>query len=359
MVGRHLQFYRPDLQRVLAEYLRELGVEIQFGSAVRRLACDEGRLWLEDGTSLTGDLIVCADGDPPAQVLQSPVADHLQGIRSGTRAYFPGNENTSPIPFNELAYRAVIPAATMASDPDSAELMSSGKSHIWFGSQRAVVTYTVAGGALFNVAVNIPRQNGHVSRNWAEKGNLEDFRSLLSDSCPAVQKIVRHIDNYSIFTLAEIPRLSTWWSGKAVLVGDAAHAMSPLAGQGAAMAIEDAAVLGECLMNLSSDPTRLSDALKRFEAIRQPRVERLAEVARANASQSVLPDGPEQEARDNGYRAASKMAEFARAADGQGKEEKMRQPRPDPDMNQNWGQPGFMMWLYGADIIRDAIAYRK
>lgn len=343
---------------MLAEHLKGLGVEVQFGSRVRRLACDEGRLWLENGTSITGDLIVCADGEALLQLLQPAVADPSQGIRSGTRAYFPGKGNISPMPFNELAYRAVIPAATMATDPDTAELMSSGNSHIWFGSERAVVTYTVARGALFNLAVNIPRQKGQVVNKWVEKGDVEDFRSLLGKSCPMVQKIARHIQSYSIFTLAEIPRLSTWWSGKAVLVGDAAHAMSPLAGQGAAMAIEDAAVLGECLNDLS-DPAALSDALRRFEAIRQPRVERVAEVARVNASQSILPDGPEQEARDNGFRAASKVAGNAQVVAGQDEEKKARKPRPKPDMNQKWGQPGLMMWLYGADVIQDAISYGK
>lgn len=65
-------------------------------------------------------------------------------------------------------------------------------------------------------------------------------------------------------------RLERWHRGPFVLVGDAAHAMTPNLGQGAAMAIEDAAVLSEELER--SDPVT---AAARYEARRRPRVDSL------------------------------------------------------------------------------------
>ena len=47
---------------MLAEHLSSVDVEIHFGSNVVQLDCEDGRLWSEDGSSITGDLIVCADG---------------------------------------------------------------------------------------------------------------------------------------------------------------------------------------------------------------------------------------------------------------------------------------------------------
>jgi 2-polyprenyl-6-methoxyphenol hydroxylase-like FAD-dependent oxidoreductase len=44
-----------------------------------------------------------------------------------------------------------------------------------------------------------------------------------------------------------LPRLNTWSNGTTALLGDAAHAMAPNLGQGAAQAIEDAAALGDAL----------------------------------------------------------------------------------------------------------------
>jgi 2-polyprenyl-6-methoxyphenol hydroxylase-like FAD-dependent oxidoreductase len=63
---RHYAIYRPDLQRILAARLEQLGVTIRFGARVKTLDCEMGMVWLEDGSDVTGDLVVCADGNAPA-----------------------------------------------------------------------------------------------------------------------------------------------------------------------------------------------------------------------------------------------------------------------------------------------------
>ena len=63
----------------------------------------------------------------------------------------------------------------------------------------------------------------------------------------------------------------TWHSGNIGLIGDAAHAMLPFQAQGAAMGIEDAAVLAPLLM---TEPTAEA-AFARYEALRQARVARV------------------------------------------------------------------------------------
>lgn len=69
-----------------------------------------------------------------------------------------------------------------------------------------------------------------------------------------------------------------WHEGGIGLVGDAAHAMLPFQAQGAVMAIEDAAILAPLLM---TEPEAES-AFARYEALRRPRVERVAKVSRSN-----------------------------------------------------------------------------
>ena len=61
---------------------------------------------------------------------------------------------------------------------------------------------------------------------------------------------------------------SPWHRGRVVLVGDAAHGMTPNMGQGAAMALEDVAVLVECL----AGPASPAEALSAWAKRRQPRV---------------------------------------------------------------------------------------
>ena len=70
-----------------------------------------------------------------------------------------------------------------------------------------------------------------------------------------------------------------WHAGPIGLVGDAAHAMLPFQAQGAAMAIEDAAILAPLLM---TEPAAES-AFSRFAAIRRPRVDRVQKLSAANA----------------------------------------------------------------------------
>jgi salicylate hydroxylase len=69
-----------------------------------------------------------------------------------------------------------------------------------------------------------------------------------------------------------------WHSGGIGLIGDAAHAMLPHQAQGAAMAIEDAAILAPLLM---TEPTAES-AFARYTAIRQKRVERVRRLSARN-----------------------------------------------------------------------------
>ena len=89
------------------------------------------------------------------------------------------------------------------------------------------------------------------------------------------------------------------------LLGDAAHPMFPFFAQGAAQAIEDAAVLARCLAARPGDPAA---ALARYEELRIPRTTRLQEVSHARAHVNHLPDGPEQRARDASFTSVDPLA---------------------------------------------------
>jgi salicylate hydroxylase len=71
-----------------------------------------------------------------------------------------------------------------------------------------------------------------------------------------------------------------WHNGGIGLIGDAAHAMLPFQAQGAAMAIEDAAILAPLLM---TEPTAEA-AFSRFAAMRMKRVARVARLSARNAA---------------------------------------------------------------------------
>jgi salicylate hydroxylase len=74
---------------------------------------------------------------------------------------------------------------------------------------------------------------------------------------------------------------STWHKGRAVMIGDAAHAMTPHVAQGGAMAIEDAAVLATAFSNLEGAHD-IARAFDTFSAERIPRVERVRRLSKQN-----------------------------------------------------------------------------
>jgi 2-polyprenyl-6-methoxyphenol hydroxylase-like FAD-dependent oxidoreductase len=83
------------------------------------------------------------------------------------------------------------------------------------------------------------------------------------------------------YPIYDMPELPVWHRGNVVLLGDAAHAVGPHAGQGASMAIEDAVVLAACL-DATDDRAA---ALTRYERLRRDRIRDVVRLTARNASQ--------------------------------------------------------------------------
>ena len=88
--------------------------------------------------------------------------------------------------------------------------------------------------------------------------------------------------------------------------------------------------------------------MKVYETLRKPRVERIQEVARSNMVSWQLADGPEQEQRDIRLgESLQKKGETRGGQNGAGSE-------IQPDIHARFGEPGFQLWLYGTDVVREA-----
>lgn len=91
-----------------------------------------------------------------------------------------------------------------------------------------------------------------------------------------------------------MPSLSSWYEGRSCLIGDAAHAMSPAAGQGASMAMEDAIVLAQSLRDVPD----VTGAFDTFERLRKDRVESVAKDARRNSNRKAPTNAITRKIRD-------------------------------------------------------------
>jgi salicylate hydroxylase len=242
----------------------------------------------------------------------------------------------------------MIPIEAMMRDEETAKLMTSTDTQAWFGPGRFVVGYPISNNELFNLAMVAPRKDDTPVTSWNQPCDAAELRAHFSDFNPLVRKLTGLVGEFAKWTIAEIPELSTWSSrsGRTVLLGDAAHAMSPHAAQGGAMAMEDAAVLGEVLSQLETleDLPRLADM---YERLRRPRVARVAAIAKANGRSWMLPDGTEQIERDSRFKSVTD--DYQRGLREIGREKMMRRLKVPADMGARWPQPAVLMWLYGYD----------
>lgn len=103
----------------------------------------------------------------------------------------------------------------------------------------------------------------------------EMFVQFTDDRVKRALSLIRSPDEI-ISTEIEELNLAQWARGKAALLGDAAHAMTPNIGQGAGMAMEDAAVLAEELA--AEQP--LDEALEKYVQRRRPRVDTVMRISR-------------------------------------------------------------------------------
>jgi 2-polyprenyl-6-methoxyphenol hydroxylase-like FAD-dependent oxidoreductase len=104
-----------------------------------------------------------------------------------------------------------------------------------------------------------------------QEGILSEQLTERSAGFPApIPAIIAHTPVGEIIRtdLYDLSPLKRWWQGKVVLLGDAAHAMTPNLGQGGAQAMEDAFVLADKLASCRS----LSEAFREYERLRMPRV---------------------------------------------------------------------------------------
>ncbi len=155
---------------------------------------------------------------------------------------------------------------------------------VWAGPQRHFVHYPVGEGWVNMVAVT--EADACRGEGWTEDGERGALAKAFAGWPEPVRTIIGAVQTPWRSALFDRPPLAHWSKGRATLLGDAAHPMLPFLAQGAAMAIEDAAVLADCL----ADAVDIPAALLAYEASRRPRTAKVQAWASRNATLFHLPD---------------------------------------------------------------------
>jgi salicylate hydroxylase len=154
---------------------------------------------------------------------------------------------------------------------------------LWMGPSAHLVVYPISGGRQINVVAIVPGTWN--TPGWSAAGDGLELKTAFAASRwpgPA-RMMINAVDNWRKWALFTLPAGGECTSGAIGLLGDATHAMLPFAAQGAAMAIEDAAVLAKCLGEDHADSAATAAvALKRYARLRRTRVARVQRTARSS-----------------------------------------------------------------------------
>jgi 2-polyprenyl-6-methoxyphenol hydroxylase-like FAD-dependent oxidoreductase len=254
---------RSALMEALVNKAWSENVELHFE---KRLARIEDRadqpvvVHFTDGTSAEGDFVIGADG------VHSAVRQHV--IPDGPRPF-----DTGLIGFGGFVPRVLIED---------------------FGvGQRVIATFGRSGFFGYGFSSTDPETGAMWWSTQPSHGvdaatframdqdmmrrHLLDFHAGWHDPIP---RILQAADDIAVTDTLDVATLPTWSRGRTLLIGDAAHATSPHAGQGASLALEDAMRLGR-LMALRKE---LRETFQAFEEERRGRAEKIVAIARRNGN---------------------------------------------------------------------------
>jgi salicylate hydroxylase len=200
------------------------------------------------------------------------------------------------------AFRCLVPA-------DRAPEMARRPVHtLWLGPGRHFVHYPISAGRLINIVAIAPA--GHWrSESWTADGEISDLAREFGQWDGRVHQLILSATQTKRWALFDRAPLEQWTAGRVSLLGDAAHAMLPFLAQGAAQCVEDAVTLADCLK--SAEPDTVETALKRYEELRRPRANHVLLMSRGREIQNHLPDGPEQQRRDEALAATDPLKRVA------------------------------------------------
>ncbi len=252
----YLCMHRAALHEALAAAIpAEL---VHLGKQLVGLEDRAGRVTLAfaDGARAQADAVIGADG------VHSTVRELLLGPE---KLQWKGR----------VAYRAVFPAALVGRD------LGPSRTKWWGPESHIVIYYTTASRDEVYFVTSVPEPAEWMTReSWSAKGDVRELRAAYRGYHADVRAVLDGCPDCHKWAILEREPLVRWSDGRVVLLGDACHPMTPYMAQGAATAIEDAAVLARCLEAVDGED--VAGAFRRYEAHRKPRTSRIQAISSAN-----------------------------------------------------------------------------
>ena len=212
-------FHRADLLDALASGLDHSAIHLGHRLTGVEERSDRIVLAFANGAEVEAEFVIGADG-----------------VRSVIRQALYGDDN--PTYTGQMVWRALL----NGSDVPEEVLEPTG--HIqWVGPGCHLLAYYIRGKKLVNI-VTQEDTDKWVEEGWSTRGDPDEMRLSFPNPEPRLEKLLSLVTECSKWGLFTRPLTQNWGRGRIQLIGDAAHAMLPNAGQGACQAFEDAYILG-------------------------------------------------------------------------------------------------------------------
>ncbi|MFZ3359578.1 MAG: FAD-dependent monooxygenase [Xanthobacteraceae bacterium] len=258
-------FHRADLLDALASALDRSTIHLGHRLQAIEERGDGVVLSFDNGAEVKAAFVIGADG-----------------VRSVIRRALYGDDN--PTYTGQMVWRALL----KGSDVPDEVLEPTG--HVqWIGPGCHLLAYFIRGRKLVNI-VTQEDTDKWVEEGWSTRGDPGEMRLSFPNPEPRLKKLLSLVTECSKWGLFTRPLTPNWGRGRIQLIGDAAHAMLPNAGQGACQAFEDSYILARWL-DACSDP---AEAFANFRRVRIPRVQGVQRLSFSNARFKHLRDSAAQ-----------------------------------------------------------------
>ncbi|KAH8111815.1 FAD/NAD-binding domain-containing protein [Phellopilus nigrolimitatus] len=270
-----------DLVNILYELAVDAGVHFDFGVQVTTIDPAVPSVALSSGEIILGDIIVGADGN--SSIVRPILEDGIGIERDGAFT----------------SYLFTVPKKLIDDDEEILCLIEDRAWNLWMGSDWVAFVYAVRGDSELAVSLFTRGKLTTAENHW---GQLAPINELGLDNFtfePRLERIMKLASDVTRVKSIDQTPLDSWFDNDAhlLVIGQAAHQLLPGSTQGAALAVEDAAVLGRLFSHLRSRD-EIKRLLSAYQELRQQRCDIVQAKEEEKIAFSAMPSGPERDERD-------------------------------------------------------------
>ena len=270
----YMRVKRVDVVDVLLQAVKEAsGISVFFGKRITGIQEmeDSINVVFADGTKDSADILLGCDGIHSA-VRNIYVDPDQKPEYSGLSVLF-SSMPASRIPAASAAQIKGLTATMTGEGMFLSAPCTADRDEVFWAFSREVPLPDA----------NDSRDGWEVQRRQEVMGFKDTLHDVLADAkgewIDTLRWLIDQTDTMKFYPIYRLPLGGRWSRGRCALIGDAAHAMQPHAGQGVSMALEDVFLISRLL----ADPSRsIEDVCQSLHRIRKPRVEEIYRTAAEN-----------------------------------------------------------------------------